>query len=91
LSIHNIKCSSDSGANPPWEQGGWSPPTPHELHGSPPQAPLQIPYIGEEEEEKKREEEEGKEKKEEEEEVAPPKNWILDHWSELLSHNILVE
>jgi hypothetical protein len=77
LSIHNIKCSSDSGANPPWEQGAG--------------APLQIPYIGEEEEEKKREEEEGKEKKEEEEEVAPPKNWILDHWSELLSHNILVE
>jgi hypothetical protein len=44
------------------------------------EAPLQIPYIGEEEEEEKREEEEeGKEKKEEEEEeVEPPKNWILD-------------
>jgi hypothetical protein len=47
------------------------------------EAPLQIPYIGEEEEEEKREEEEGKEKKgEEEEEVEPPRigSWIC-YWA----------
>jgi hypothetical protein len=57
------------------------------------EAPLQIPYIGEEEEEIK----EGGRRREREERgggrgrSCPPKNWILDHWSELLSHNILVE